>query len=329
MENFKAIIVEEKNDNIEFSLKETALDQLSEGEVVIKVHYSSVNYKDMLAVQKKGGVIRNYPMIPGIDLSGTVISSADERFKEGDEVIVTGFDMGMTHTGGFSEVARVKADWVVKLPHNLSLKEAMILGTAGFTASLSIAELEKNGMKPENNPRLLVTGATGGVGSIALQILKKTGYNNITTLIRKDYQYPIALELGATKILHVDELDDGSKPLAKQNFDYVLDTVGGDVASKLIPQISYGGCMSLCGNAGGIKINTTVLPLILRGVKLLGIDSVNVPPLKRPELWEKMAKEWNITQSAQINEITLEQLPETINKLKEGSHIGRTIIKIA
>ncbi|WP_333649350.1 YhdH/YhfP family quinone oxidoreductase [Lacrimispora sp.] len=329
METFKAIVVEEKNDNIEFSLKETALDQLSEGEVVIKVHYSSVNYKDMLAVQKKGGVIRNYPMIPGIDLSGTVISSADKRFKEGDEVIVTGFDMGMTHTGGFSEVARVKADWIVKLPHNLSLKEAMIFGTAGFTAALSIAELEKNGMKPENNPRLLVTGATGGVGSIALQILKKTGYNNITALIRKDYQHHIALELGATKTFHVDELGDGAKPLAKQNFDYVLDTVGGDVASKLISQISYRGCMSLCGNAGGIKIDTTVLPLILRGVKLLGIDSVNVPPLERPELWEKMAKEWNVTQSVRMNEITLEQLPEIISKLKEGTHIGRTIIKIA
>lgn len=235
--------------------------------------------------------------------------------------------MGMSHTGGFAEYARVPAEWIVPLPDGLNLKDAMVFGTAGFTAALSIQALEQNGMDPENNPELLVTGATGGVGSVALQILSKIGYTNITALVRKDHQVDVAKSLGATQVLFPDDLGELKKPLNKQKFDYVLDTVGGDVASVLIPQISYGGSMSMCGNAAGLQLTATVLPFILRGVNLLGIDSVNVPIEKRGAIWDKMATDWNITQTTLTDEVSLEEVPETIEAIKNGKHLGRTIVK--
>lgn len=327
MDSFKAILVTEKNDQVSYDLQNVSVNDLSEGEVLIKVAYSSINYKDMLAVQKNGGVIRNYPMIPGIDLSGTIVHTTDNRFVEGQQVIVTGFAMGMSHTGGFSEYARVPADWIVPLPNNLTLKEAMIFGTAGFTAALSIMALQENGMSTKNQPNILVTGSTGGVGSIAIQLLSKIGYKNIFALVRKDNQVDIAKSLGAADVIFANELGELKKPLNKQKFDFVLDTVGGDVASVIIPQISYGGSMSMCGNAGGIKLTTTVLPFILRGINLLGIDSVNVPINKRKVIWNEIANEWNISQTTLVNEITLDTLPEKIEAIKNGQHLGRTIIK--
>ncbi|MGE6856663.1 YhdH/YhfP family quinone oxidoreductase [Bacillus pumilus] len=327
MDSFKAILVTEKNDQVSYDLQNVSVNDLSEGEVLIKVAYSSINYKDMLAVQKNGGVIRNYPMIPGIDLSGTIVHTTDNRFVEGQQVIVTGFAMGMSHTGGFSEYARVPADWIVPLPNNLTLKEAMIFGTAGFTAALSIMALQENGMSTKNQPNILVTGSTGGVGSIAIQLLSKIGYNNIFALVRKDNQVDIAKSLGAADVIFANELGELKKPLNKQKFDFVLDTVGGDVASVIIPQISYGGSMSMCGNAGGFKLTTTVLPFILRGINLLGIDSVNVPINKRKVIWNEIANEWNISQTTLVNEITLDTLPEKIEAIKNGQHLGRTIIK--
>lgn len=327
MSSFKAIVIKQQEDEVIYGVEQISEEQLSQGDVLVKVAYSSINYKDMLAVQKKGGVIRNYPMIPGIDFSGTVVHTADGRFQEGQEVIVTGFEMGMSHTGGFSEYARVPAEWIVPLPKGLSLKDAMVFGTAGFTAALSIQALEKNGMDPKNNPELLVTGSTGGVGSVALQVLSKIGYTNITALVRKEHQVEVAKSLGATQVIFPDDLGELKKPLNKQKFDYVLDTVGGDVASVLIPQISYGGSMSMCGNAAGLQLTTTVLPFILRGVNLLGIDSVNVPIEKRGAIWDKMATDWNITQTTLTDEVSLEEVPETIEAIKNGEHLGRTIVK--
>lgn len=327
MDTFKAIVVKEQQDQVIYGLEDVHMDALSEGEVLIKVAYSSINYKDMLAVQKNAGVIRNYPMIPGIDLSGTVVSSTDSRYTEGQKVLVTGFGTGVSHTGGFAEYARIPGDWIVPLPNNLTLKDAMVFGTAGFTASLSIIALEKKGLDVNNDARILVTGSTGGVGSVALQILSKIGYKNISALVRKDYQVEVAKSLGATEIVFAQELGELNKPLNKQNFDFVLDTVGGDIASVLIPQISYGGSMSMCGNAGGIKISSTVLPFILRGISLLGIDSVNVPNEDRPAVWEKIANDWNISQTTLINEISLEEVPQIIEAIKNGQHVGRTIVK--
>ncbi|MGY0187235.1 YhdH/YhfP family quinone oxidoreductase, partial [Lactococcus petauri] len=302
--------------------------QLDEGDVLVKVHYSSVNYKDMLAVQKNGGVIRKYPMIPGIDLSGTIVESNDPAFSIGQEVLVTGYDMGMSHTGGLSEYTRIPSSWVIPLPKNLSLKEAMIYGTTGLTAGLSIDALEEEGMSLNKEQTVLVTGATGGVGSLALQILSKMGYKNLIALVRKEYQIEVAQKLGATDVILLENFEFGEKPLNKQKFDYILDTVGGELLSNLIPFVSYGGSISMCGNAAGIKLDTTVLPFILRGINLLGIDSVNISREKRVQVWNKLASEWKITDTTLVNEIILEDVPETIFNIKNGTHLGRTIVKI-
>ncbi|MDN3451435.1 YhdH/YhfP family quinone oxidoreductase [Planococcus sp. APC 3906] len=327
MNSFKAIVIKEHEDEVTYGVEQIGEEGLSDGDVFIKVAYSSINYKDMLAVQKKGGVIREYPMIPGIDLSGTVVRTADSRFQEGQEVVVTGFAMGMSHTGGFAEYAQVPADWVVSLPENLSLRDAMVFGTAGFTAALSILALEKNGMDPKNDSEILVTGSTGGVGSIAVQLLAKIGYKNITALVRKEHQVEVAKSLGAHSVIFPDDLGELKKPLNKEKFDYVLDTVGGEVISVLIPQLSYGGSMSMCGMAAGVELKATVLPFILRGVNLLGIDSVNVPIEKRPAIWAEMANDWNIAGTTLVDEISLEEVPGTIEAIKNGEHLGRTIVK--
>ncbi|MBZ2202690.1 MAG: YhdH/YhfP family quinone oxidoreductase [Liquorilactobacillus hordei] len=329
MDTFKALIVRENEGKISYQVEEqTKKDMLDEGEVLIKIAYSSVNYKDMLAVQKNGGVIRRYPMIPGIDLSGTIEESTDPKYTIGQQVLVTGYDMGMTHTGGFSEYARVPSSWIVRLPENLSMKEAMIFGTAGLTSALSVFELEKNGMNPSLDQAILVTGATGGVGSIALQILSKAGYNNITAMVRKENQIDVAKTLGANKVVLLSDFEFIKKPLAKQTFHYILDTVGGELVSNLLPYVYYQGGVSLCGNAGGIKLNTTVLPFILRGINLIGIDSVNISQEYRQMIWSKLAKEWKITGSTLTTDISLDELPDTIQLLKEGKHLGRTVVDI-
>ncbi|MGX7012355.1 YhdH/YhfP family quinone oxidoreductase [Lactococcus cremoris] len=329
MKNFKALVVREENSDVSFRIEDgLTINQLNEGEVLIKVQYSSLNYKDMLAVQKKGGVIRNYPMIPGIDLSGIIIESKDPKFIVGQEVLVTGYDMGINHTGGLSEFARIPSSWVIPLPKSLNVKEAMIYGTAGLTAGLSINALNKVGMTPYEDQTILVTGATGGVGSIALQILAKMGFRNLIALVRKEYQIEVAKKFGATDVILVKNFDFGEKPLNKQKFDYIIDTVGGNLISNLIPFVSYAGSISMCGNAAGIKLETTVLPFILRGINLLGIDSVNIPHEKRVQVWDQLSNEWKITDSILLEEVTLESVPETLSKIKNGTHLGRTIVKI-
>ena len=330
MNSFKALVVNEQQDQIQYTVEDTlTLEDLSNGEVVIKVHYSSTNYKDMLAVQKNGGVIRNYPMIPGIDLSGEIVESTDPRFVKGQEVLVTGYKMGMSHTGGFSEYARVPADWVISLPKDLTTKDAMILGTAGLTAALSIAALEKNGMDATKEQTILVTGATGGVGSLAVQMLAKAGYKHIVALVRKEHQLEVAQTLGATETILLSEFDFEKKPLAKQQFHYILDTVGGDLVASLLPYVFYEGSVSLCGNAGGIKLTTTVLPFILRGINLLGIDSVNISHERRVAMWQKMATDWKVTDTTLVNETSLAGLPTVLEQLKAGQHLGRTIVNIS
>ncbi|KAF1295599.1 NADPH:quinone reductase [Enterococcus sp. JM4C] len=328
MKPFQALLVKEVEEQIVAEIEQTTIEQLSQGNVLIEVAYSSVNYKDMLAVQKNAGVIREYPMIPGIDFSGTVVESDDEAISVGQKVLVTGFAVGMSHTGGFSEYARVPSEWVIPLPETLTLKEAMIFGTAGLTAALSIQALENNGLSVDNQPEILVTGATGGVGSLAVQILAKLGFTSITAMVRKENQVAVAQSLGAQNVVFASEFADQKRPLNKQKFHYILDTVGGQVASDLIPFIHYGGSMSLCGNAGGIKLATTVLPFILRGVNLLGIDSVNISVEERTAVWEKLATSWNVSQTTLFDEVTLAELPKTIEDLKAGQHLGRTIVKL-
>lgn len=332
MKKFRALVVRDVDSEINYAIEDVDINMLSEGELIIRVEYSSVNYKDMLAVKKNGGVIRNYPMIPGIDLAGEVVNSKDERFKIGDHILVTGFQTGMTHTGGYSEYARIPADWVVLIPNGLTSKEVMIIGTAGFTAALSIIALEKGGMCEKNQPEILVTGASGGVGSIATQLLLKSGYKNISVLSKdKDVEGEFLKSLGVKNIYNLEDISPESekgKPLGKQKFNYILDTVGGLVASRLLGNIYYGGSMSMCGNAAGIKFETTVLPFILRGINILGIDSVNFPREKRDEIWKKFINEWNIMKELPFQEVKLDNIAEVFKAIQDGKHSGRTVVKI-
>lgn len=329
MDHFKAMYLEETKGQLEFAAKMISLADLSKGDVVIKVAYTSLNYKDMLAVQPKGGVIRHYPMVPGIDLAGTVVSSESNDFVKGQEVLVTGYEMGMSHTGGFAQYARVPKDWVVPLPEGLSLKDVMIYGTAGLTAMLSILALENAGLSERKEARVLVTGASGGVGSVALALLKERGYRNVTALIRKDYQEAVVKDLGADQVIRPEAIFIKEKPLLlKEQYDYVLDTVGGDVASYLIPQVAYDGAISLCGNAAGIGLSTNVLPFILRGINLLGIDSVQISQDRRLKAWTALADAKTILAKLKTNTIILEDIPESLQALKEGHHVGRTVVEV-
>ncbi len=329
MKPFKRIVLREKEDEIVPQLEDIEIDQLSDGDLLVKVEYSTVNYKDMLAFQKDGGVIREYPMIPGIDLAGKVVSSQAPEFREGDRILVNSTDIGVAKTGGYAEYARLSSKDAIHTPEALSSKEAMIFGTAGFTAALSIDALLKHGMSAENNPSILVTGATGGVGSIALSILSKLGYRDIHALVRKDYQIEAAENLGANHIVQAEELLVSSPALASRKYNYVLDTVGGDVAAHALAQIYEKGSMSLCGNAGGNHFHTTVLPLILRGVNILGINSVDYPKKEKEKIWERLANEWNVVDTLVTKEIKLAALHKTVEALKMGKHLGRTVIKIS
>lgn len=324
---FKALVVRKENDDVSYEVESIKQENLDEGSVLIKVHYSSLNYKDMLATQAKGGVIRRYPMIPGIDLSGEIVKTTDESFEVGQEVLITGYDLGVNHTGGLAQYAQVPSEWIIPVPENLTLKDAMTYGTAGFTAAQSVRALEQHGMDPKLDQRILVTGASGGVGSIALAILVKAGYQNVTAMIRKDYQEKVVKDIGAHQILWADDIGE-KKALASQKYDYVLDTVGGDVAATLIPQIQEKGSMSLCGNAAGVKLETTVLPLILRGINLLGINSVNASQEERETIWNNLADSWNVVDNLNTKTIKLDDVSETITALKEGSHVGRTIVEM-
>lgn len=301
--------------------------ELKEHEVLVEVQYSGINYKDALATKANTGVLREYPMTPGIDLAGKIIASQDERWAVNDEVLVTGYGLGVKQDGGLSDLQVVPASWVVKRPKNLSAKQAMTFGTAGFTAALSVTALEKHGLT--KNSRVLVTGATGGVGGFALHFLKEIGCQEIIALSRKTDQADYLKKLGATTVLTPDELfPEKNRPLNKQLFDFVVDTVGGDTLAQILPFIHYGGSLALCGNAGGIKLTTTVLPFILRGVNLLGIDSVEASMADRQKIWEKLANEWRLPNTFKVQEIELEHVQETADSLLAGEHVGRTIVAL-
>lgn len=300
--------------------------ELQVGEVLIAISYSGINYKDALATQPNTGVLRSYPLTPGIDMSGTIAATKDDRFAVGDAVLATSYGIGVSRNGGLSEIQAVPADWVVKLPQGLDEKHAMLYGTAGFTAALAVDSLIQHGL--DANSRVLVTGATGGVGGFALQFLKKIGCKEIVSLSRKNDQQDYLMQLGATEVVSPENFfPEKNKPLNKQTIDFVVDTVGGEQLGKLLPFISYGGSIALCGNAGGIKLTMTVLPFILRGVNLLGIDSVETPMKKRAAIWKKMADEWLVTEGIHVQEISLEQVPETAEAILAGKHVGRTLVR--
>lgn len=326
---FKAFVVEEKDDSVISHIKDWSMDQLSEGDTIVEVDYSAINYKDALATIKNGGVIRSYPMIPGIDFSGTIIETTHDGLSVGDKVVVTGQGTGVSHTGGFSEIARIPGEWVQPLPKGMDLKVAAFVGTAGITAAQAIHRLESVGLSKDKNASILVTGATGGVGSMAINLLRAQGFTNITALSRK--QSTDYLEsLGVKQVISMDKLMENTKPLQKQAFDYVIDTIGGKTLEAILPKISYGGGISLCGNASGIGFSTTVLPFILRGITMFGIDSVQLSSKEKEKLWE-MINESLTTEMIEktiSKEISLEDINETTKELLEGTHSGRTIVKV-
>lgn len=330
MDSFKAFVARKADHAVTGHVETLTLDNLSEGNVLIKVAYSSVNYKDMLTNQIDGHIVKDYPIIPGIDLSGVVVASEDERFHPGDKVIATSYGIGVTHTGGYSEYARLNADWVVPLPEGLSLKDAMLFGTAGLTAALSVAALEQASMQVADQPRIIVSGASGGVGSVALAILHQIGYQHVTAMIRKAYQEDLVRSLGASDILYAQTLTDTpARPLEHRAYDFALDTVGGEVTNQLIPRLAYQGALSLCGRVGGVDLQFAVFPFISRGVHLIGIDSVNCPLNRRTQIWQRIATEWQVANQLNYDMISLADLPKTFAALKAGDHLGRTIVAVA
>ncbi|WP_035236505.1 YhdH/YhfP family quinone oxidoreductase [Desulfobacter vibrioformis] len=300
--------------------------ELPDGDVLIKVSYSSLNYKDALSSIGNKGVTRQYPHTPGIDAAGIVTESSSSLFKPNDEVIVTGYDLGMNTAGGFGEYIRVPADWVVPCPESLSLKESMIYGTAGFTAALSVYKLIGSGVNPEDG-EILVTGATGGVGSIAVSILKKLGYEVIAAT-GKIHEKKLLQSIGAKDIIDRSELNDTSnRPMLKGRWAGVIDTVGGNTLSTALKMTKYSGSATCCGNVSSHEFTSSIYPFILRGVSLLGIDSVQCPMALRKDIWFNLATTWKIDNiNSNVTEVSLEELNGRIDLILAGKHVGRTII---
>jgi NADPH2:quinone reductase len=328
---FSAFRVFEQGGKIQGRVVQATVDELSAGDVahvLIRAAYSSVNYKDALAATGAGKILRRLPLIAGIDVSGIVESSSDPRFTKGQPVLVTGFDLGVASDGGYAEYVRVPADWVVAIPDGLTAFEVMAIGTAGFTAALSILEMERNGLRPANGP-VIVTGATGGVGSVAVEVLAGLGYQ-ITALTGKDDQHAYLRSLGAKEVLSRNGLQMGTRPLEKSMWAGAVDPVGGETLAWLTRTMMYGGSIASSGLTGGTEVHTTVLPFILRGVKLLGIDSVMCPMGPRLEIWRRLAtdmKPGNLRTIAR--EVRLSDLPDVFPELLKGNARGRTVVKLS
>jgi len=328
MKKLSAYRIFEQDGKSQGHFVELSLDDLDPGEVVIQTHYSSVNYKDALAATGAGKVVRRFPCIGGVDASGAVISSEDARFKAGDEVLVSGYEMGVAHDGGYAEYVRVPADWVVPLPPGLSLYDAMALGTAGFTAALSIHRLEQNDLRPENG-KVIVTGATGGVGSLAIQMLAQLGYH-VVALTGKDSEHDYLKSLGAAEILSRKDMAMGTRPLERAQWAGALDAAGGGTLAWLTRTMQQNGAIASFGNAGGIELHTTVLPFILRGVRLIGIDSAaTVMPLRRL-IWQRLATDLHPGLLAQVaHRVPFADLPQVFPLMLQGKLRGRSVVEFS
>lgn len=327
MDPFKAFRIFSENDKVAGRIVDARVDELSPGDVVFRVEYSSVNFKDALAATGAGKIIRGFPRIGGIDAAGKVVSSTDPRFKAGDGVICTSYDLGVGHDGGYAQYCRVPADWVVPLPSGLSTFEAMALGTAGYTAALGIELLELNGLAPANG-KVLVNGATGGVASVAIDMLAGKGYP-VSALTGKESEAAFLQELGATEVLFRQQLEMGTRPLEKAAWAAAFDSVGGEQLAWLTRTMQQGGLIASFGNAGGIELKTTVLPFILRGVRLIGVDSALTPMPLRRKVWERMASDLKPRHLAAIaNTIDLNQLPEFFGLMLKSQVRGRAVVRI-
>ncbi len=328
-DEFKALVVTETDDK-QFvrSVEQKQVTDLPEGDVVVQVGYSSLNYKDVLSATGNRGVTRNFPHTPGIDAAGIVADSTDDAFKPGDQVIVTSYDLGMNTAGGFGQYIRIPAGWVVPLPEGLTIPEAMIYGTAGFTAALSVWNLIDGGVAPDDGD-VLVSGATGGVGSLAVSILSKLGYS-ITAVNGVVDESDYLKKIGASNIISIDDaIDTSGRPLLKGLWAGSIDTVGGDILATSIKTTNHGGVVTCCGNVASADLPINVYPFILRGVRLIGIDSQNCPMPLRKKIWQKIATDWKIDWLPTITtEASFAELDAKIDLMLQGKHVGRTIIKM-
>ena len=320
---FLAYRVDVSGRDITASWQEREEGELPAGDVLIEVSYSSVNYKDALSANGNKGVTKEYPHTPGIDAVGTVVSSEDAGFSAGDKVVVFGYDLGMNTEGGFSQRIRVPAAWVLKKPEGLPEEDAMAWGTAGFTAALSVQKLERAGVSPEKGP-VLVTGATGGVGSVAVALLSKLGYS-VVALSGKEEKNAWLTDLGAKKVVGRDDvLALKGKAMAKPVYQAAVDTVGGDMVSAIIPQLMPEGAVTTCGMIAGVKVEASVFPFILRGVSLLGVDSVEIPRADKQAVLDKVAGEWSLPALENMTtEIGRDQLPDVLAAILAGKGVGR------
>ncbi len=328
MSEFKVFRIHKSDGKVSGQIETSSLNDLDAGEVVIRSVYSSVNYKDALAGTGMGKIIRNFPCIGGIDVSGYVESSTDERYPVGLPVIVTGYELGVGHDGGYAEFVRVPAEWVVPLPDGLSLFEAMVLGTAGFTVALSVKRLLENGLSPEQGP-ILVTGATGGVGSLAIDIFSTLGYD-VVAVTGKDTSSDFLSSIGASEILDRNQIDFSGPPLEAGRWAGAVDNVGGDMLAWLTRTMNPWGNIVSIGLAGGSHLNTTVMPFILRGVGILGVSSSGCPTSWRNQLWQQLATDWHPSHLETITsrQVSLEQLPEVFSDMLKGQVQGRTVVSI-
>ena len=326
---FKALVVEETSDgNFEKSIQQRNLSDLPDNDLLIEVHYSSLNYKDAMSASGNKSITKNYPHTPGIDAAGVVVSDKSGTFSEGQEVVVFGYDLGMNTAGGLGQMIAIPADWALPCPEALSLKEAMIYGTGGLTAALSIQKLEKMGAKPSDGP-VAVSGATGGVGTISIAILSQLGYESIA-FSGKPEQSEHLKELGATEVRHRDTINEvGNRPVGRPLWANAIDTVGGDYLANLLKQTKPGGAVTTCGLAASASFSMTVLPFITRAVSLLGIDSVFIPLEDKKAIWQRVATDMKLPNLEQYaEEITLEQTPEYLERFIDGKAVGRYVVNV-
>jgi len=327
MTEFRAFRVEKEGDTTSHSIVEQSVSDLPEGDLLIKVQYSSVNYKDAMSAKGVPGVTRQYPHTPGIDAAGVIIESTDAAFEAGDEVIVIGFDLGMNTPGGYGEIIRVPAAWATPLPTSMTTRDSMIIGTAGFTAALCVEKLEQMGAAPEDGP-VVVSGASGGVGSVAVALLAQSGYEVIASSGKAD-KMDYLKSLGATSVIGREELaTENSRPLLSTNYAHGIDTVGGgEILSNIVKSLRYGGSVAICGLVASPNFTTTVLPFILRGVNILGIDSVELPIVSKNQIWNRLATGWKISSlDAMTVEIGLEGISDAVDAIFAGQVSGRTLV---
>ena len=330
-DHFKALILNQDSENFTREVKQIDKSFLKHGDVTVKVSYSGLNYKDALILKNGAKLVKEYPHIPGIDFSGTVEESLNEKFKKGDEVILTGWRVGEIYFGGYSQYAKVNSEFLVKKPKNLSLKQAMILGTAGFTAlqcSFTTKTTREELLLGNKVKNVIVSGASGGVGSMSVMILNKLGCN-VTAVTGKDSNADYLRSIGAKNVINTSELTKEARPLDKGLWDGAVDTVGGKVLENILSQTKDGGIVSACGNAAGIKLNTTVMPFIIRGVKLWGINSVNASLPRRQFLWNEASKliDFELLEKS-VKEISLDDLNNIYGKMLKGETSGRYIINL-